>query len=348
MTKKVMIDPGHAPGNANRGPTGYYEYWGMWIVSTCLKVALERCGVVADLTRKENENPSLQARGEAARGYDLFISEHSNAANGRVRGCEVYYSVRRSGDRQHAAAISAASAKLMDNPDRGAKTRLYPGRTDLDYYGVIRNAVAVGCPHVFLAESGFHDNPIDEAWLKNEDNLEKLAEVHAEEICKILGVKYIAPGADDEDSDVLYRVQVGAFAVKANADRMYHRLKADGYDTYMVQGDDDLYRVQTGAFRVRSNADRLANDLKSNGYDIYITTRAGRPVTPGKAEAPEPIRVGDKVRVKQGAKTYTGGNLASFVYQRVYDVIEVRGDRVVIGIGSAVTAAMNVNDLIKI
>jgi N-acetylmuramoyl-L-alanine amidase len=38
--KKVTIDPGHAPGNANRGPTGYYEYAGMWKLSNYLKNAL--------------------------------------------------------------------------------------------------------------------------------------------------------------------------------------------------------------------------------------------------------------------------------------------------------------------
>ena len=59
------------------------------------------------------------------------------------------------------------------------------------------------------------------------------------------------------------------------------------------------------------------------------------------------IKKGDKVRVKKGAKTYTGGGLASFVYSTTYDVLEVSGDRVVIGIGSAVTAAVKMSDLIK-
>ena len=57
------------------------------------------------------------------------------------------------------------------------------------------------------------------------------------------------------------------------------------------------------------------------------------------------IQKGSKVRVNSGAKTYTGGGLASFVYNNVYDVIQISGDRVVIGIGTAVTAAMNVKDL---
>lgn len=57
------------------------------------------------------------------------------------------------------------------------------------------------------------------------------------------------------------------------------------------------------------------------------------------------LAVGAKVKVNAGAKTYTGGGLASFVYKNTYDVIRINGDRVVIGIGKAVTAAMNKKDL---
>lgn len=57
------------------------------------------------------------------------------------------------------------------------------------------------------------------------------------------------------------------------------------------------------------------------------------------------IKVGSKVRVVSGAKTYTGGGLASFIYKSTYDVIQIKGDRVVIGLGSAVTAAVRMSDL---
>lgn len=60
------------------------------------------------------------------------------------------------------------------------------------------------------------------------------------------------------------------------------------------------------------------------------------------------LAVGAKVKVNSGAKTYTGGSLASFVYKNIYDVIEIKGDRVVIGVGKAVTAAINKKDLIVV
>lgn len=60
------------------------------------------------------------------------------------------------------------------------------------------------------------------------------------------------------------------------------------------------------------------------------------------------IAKGNKVRVKKGAKSYDGVALASFVFENVYDVIEVNGNRVVIGKGNAVTTAININDVYKV
>lgn len=184
---RVLIDPGHGPGNANRGPTGYFEHEGMWLLSNFLQTELRERGITADLTRSESQDPTLLRRGQMARGYSLFVSQHSNAFNGRVRGAEVFYSVRQPSNERHAAALSDAVAWLMRNPDRGAKIKRNARIPASDHFGVIRHAVAVGCPHVYLAENGFHDNLQDEAWLKNTNNLRALADVQAQVIQKILG-----------------------------------------------------------------------------------------------------------------------------------------------------------------
>ena len=55
--------------------------------------------------------------------------------------------------------------------------------------------------------------------------------------------------------------------------------------------------------------------------------------------------VGSRVKVNAGAVTYTGGKLSSFVFNNTYEVIQIQGNRVVIGQGKAVTAAVNKNDL---
>lgn len=75
--------------------------------------------------------------------------------------------------------------------------------------------------------------------------------------------------------------------------------------------------------------------------------------TSGSGDSGGSISKGDKVTVtrtvKVGSKTkgyqYAGGMFVC--WYSVYDVIQVKGDRVVIGIGSTVTAAVNINDLAK-
>ena len=63
------------------------------------------------------------------------------------------------------------------------------------------------------------------------------------------------------------------------------------------------------------------------------------------AGADQTIRRGDKVKVLK-AQTYNGGTFKT--YYDVYDVIQVNGDRVVIGIGKTVTAAVKASNLQKV
>lgn len=57
------------------------------------------------------------------------------------------------------------------------------------------------------------------------------------------------------------------------------------------------------------------------------------------------INVGDKVKVLK-ATQYNGQPFKT--YYDIYDIIEVKGDRVVIGIGQTVTCAININNIRKV
>lgn len=187
---KVMIDPGHAPGNANKGPTGYYEYEGVWKISTYLKEILQAKGIQADFTRTWEQDPELYARGQMAEGYDLFISEHTNANDSKTRGVEVFYDYSKPQDKEFAEKLACSVADVMGNSNRGAKTRVYAeGGKALNYYGVIRGAAATDCKHILLIESGFHDNDVDEAFLKVDENLKKIAQAQADVIFEMVGAR---------------------------------------------------------------------------------------------------------------------------------------------------------------
>lgn len=180
----------------------------------------------------------------------------------------------------------------------------------------------------------------------------------ASEVTKRLGSANSSTDTTKPTSNVMYKVQTGAFSKQQNAKNLEAKLKADGFDTYIVK-EGDLWKVQTGAYSKKENAENQVAKLKAKGYDAIIktyttdstnssTTPAPAPSKPAEPE-PEPVATihkGDTVTVKKGAKTYTGGNLASFVYSTKYTVLEEpKGDRVVIGLNGQVTAAVNAKDL---
>ena len=64
---------------------------------------------------------------------------------------------------------------------------------------------------------------------------------------------------------------------------MLQKVKAAGFDTYMVKVDN-LYKIQVGAFSKKTNADTMAEKLKAAGFDTYITTKSGTAVSASSAK----------------------------------------------------------------
>lgn len=78
---------------------------------------------------------------------------------------------------------------------------------------------------------------------------------------------------------------------------------------------------------------------------LGITTTAKPTASTTTTTTNQTIVKGSKVKVKSGAKTYTGGKLASYVYARTYKVKEIKGDRVVITYLGITVAAVKKSDL---
>lgn len=90
----------------------------------------------------------------------------------------------------------------------------------------------------------------------------------ADEVNTLLGVV-----EEDKPTNTLYRVQVGSFSIKSNADNLKSKLSKLGYDTIVVRAEVNsrtFYRVQVGAYSVKNNAVNMKNKLKSDGFDSII------------------------------------------------------------------------------
>ena len=68
---------------------------------------------------------------------------------------------------------------------------------------------------------------------------------------------------------VIYKVQVGAFLLKINADRLLKKLKKKGFNPIVVKSGA-LYKVQVGAYSKIDNAKNMQKRLKGFGYKSII------------------------------------------------------------------------------
>ena len=167
-----------------------------------------------------------------------------------------------------------------------------------------------------LLECGFMDSKTDVPIILTEDFAEKVAKACVEVIVKKAKLK------QKKEAEIV-----------ANS---------TDYITYTVKKGDSLWKIASTYLGNGSKYTEIAtlNNIKDNF--IY----AGQVLKiPTKKAVLSKIEKGSKVILKAGAKTYTGGSLASFVYKRTHIVKELKNDRAVITYNGTVVAAVNVKDL---
>lgn len=202
MTKKaVMLDAGHySYYNQSNVLKSYYEGNMSWTLHKLLKKELEALGIEVGVTRsKRDDDFYLYNRGYKAKGYDMFVSLHSNWCKDKDVDRVVIIKGYDQPDK-HAKILGEAVSKCMGI----SKYQVFEleNNNGGEYYGVLRGAKAAGVKDRFIIEHSFHSNLKAAKWLSEESNLEKLAKDEAKAIAKILGVdinkktKYVRVIAD--------------------------------------------------------------------------------------------------------------------------------------------------------
>ena len=70
----------------------------------------------------------------------------------------------------------------------------------------------------------------------------------------------------------IYRVQVGAFSKKENADRVCRQVSAAGFDAFITDPQEGYYRVQVGAYSQYKNAVAKRAAVRNAGFSAIIKT----------------------------------------------------------------------------
>ena len=216
MAKRIYLSP--SDQNAN-----YYAYGGTNEMVQCQRIAdaceaaLKRCGfeVINNKTDTMEERVAESNRWEA----DLHVCIHTNAHNGVTTGTRIF-SFDTSGE-GYKASRAVFNVLAPKTPGTSESVTPYPALYE------IRMPTAWSV----YVEVDFHDVPKMAKWII--ENVVLIGEAIAEGICNYYGIKFVAP-AEDKESDVIYRVQVGAFRNPDNAKAQLDKIKADGYDAFIV------------------------------------------------------------------------------------------------------------------
>lgn len=231
--KLVYLDPGHGGiENYNGSPDGTYKEHEFTLdMGNRIKAHLERCGVSVGMTRTEDVTVPLSERVAMANraGADIFVSIHSNASGSNWSNASglCVYTYAEGGERDDLA--NAILRRVNESGEIGIfSAGLYHSK-----FAVLSQTTMPAC----LVEYAFHTNKSDVAKLKSAAWRESLAIATAKGVLDKLGVAYVdEPEQSAPGSDVVYRVQVGAFTNKENAEKLEAELRGKGYSTIIKEG----------------------------------------------------------------------------------------------------------------
>lgn len=212
---KIYLSPSDQSKNMYAGMDNVSERDTCRRIADALQLALERCGF--EVCNNKSDSMADRVKQSNAWGADLHIPLHTNAYNGKVGGTRVFTYSTGSKAMPYAKAIYNALAAI--SPGTSDNMTTYPTLYELR----MTKAMAV------YVETEFHDVAEYATWIVN--NVDKIAETICKAICEVAGAKYI--GAETKSK--LYTVQVGAFAVYANAKAMSDKLTAAGYDNFVTE-----------------------------------------------------------------------------------------------------------------
>lgn len=232
---KVAIDNGHGLNTAGKrtpplpGGRVIHEWEFNYPTAKKLKQVLERCGLETIMVSDTQEDTPLATRTSKANNAnaDIFVSIHYNAFKGEWGthgGVETHYYPTSGKGKKLAQLVQAELAKATGLRDRGIWAS--------NFYVLRKTKMPA-----ILCECGFMDN-VEEANLMLDENYQwKVAEAIGRGVCNYLGVKYVPKPAPKKEETApegkLFKVQVGAFKHRENAEILLEKLKKAGFNGFI-------------------------------------------------------------------------------------------------------------------
>lgn len=218
---KVFLGVGHGGKDPGAVANGFEEDDLNLSIALACRDELERHGVTVLMSRTKDENDDVSEEIRECNAFDpdYALDIHNNAGGGD--GAEVLYSIVGGKGKELAQSVLDEIVAIGQN-SRGIKTR--ENLSGFDYFGFIRQTEAPA----IIVECAFVDNKTDIAIIDTPIEQKQMGIAIAKGVLKMLGINYKEPVTK------LYRVQVGAYSKKENAETMLKKLKSAGYDAIIV------------------------------------------------------------------------------------------------------------------
>ena len=218
---KVFLSAGHGGSDSGAVANGFKEKDVNLTMMLACREELVRHGVVVVCSRISDVNDSVgeEVREANRANYDIVFSIHNNAGGGD--GFEAYY-YDSDAHGKRLAQLCEKHVKAIGQNSRGIKKGSHL------YFVRETKATAV------LVEGAFLDNKSDVTIIDTVAEQRKFGSAYAKAILEYFGIAYKVPAASSNpstptSSGTIYRVQVGAFSDKKNAEKLAAELKAKGY-----------------------------------------------------------------------------------------------------------------------
>lgn len=228
---KIFIGVGHGGSDSGAVANGFKEKDLNLAIAKVVCAELERHKVEVKMSRIADIGEDLNDKIRRCNAFnpDFALDIHNNAGGGD--GAEAFHHYGGGKGKTLANNVLAEIVKIGQN-SRGAKIK--KNIWGKDYFAFIRDTNA---PAIIL-ECAFLDNKKDVAIIDTAEEQKNMAVAIAKGILKSLNILYIEPKKVEEKkpetSDKIYRVQVGAYKVRANAEKMKAELEAKGYKPIIV------------------------------------------------------------------------------------------------------------------
>lgn len=225
MKKKVFIGVGHGGSDPGAVANGFKEKDLNMAISLACRDELERHGVTVLMSRTKDEDEGLLEKiGECnAFDPDVALDIHNNAGGGD--GAEVFYSVGGGTGKTLAKNVLDEIVAIGQN-SRGIKTKT--NSIGQDWFGFIRQTYA---PAV-LVECAFLDTKKDIEIIDTLAEQKAMGVAIAKGVLRTIGIEW--KPVEEPKPNTLYRVQVGAYAVRENAEAILKKLHDAGFsDAYI-------------------------------------------------------------------------------------------------------------------